>query len=479
MLSHQAKQAAYATALGDALALTLAFVVAYSVRAFAPLDFLPRGFLADGVTLVLSAHLWMLFLCIPAFWILASQAGLYSSLRSRPIGTILWTAFLPFLYLALFLGTAIFLFQKKSFSRAVFFMFLVLAYVFVISVRLVVRWGQTRGRQGGQFHDRRVLIVGTSAQAIDIGRQLADHPDHALKLVGHLRGAGDGDGDPLGLAVVGDFRDLKRIVEREVVDEVIFALPPTELLACEQQISWCEEVGVTVHLKMDFVRTLFARTYPTYWDGVPLLTISSTPTEPVTLLIKKVIDVTVSAGLLLLLSPALLAIAAAIKLTSRGPVIFAQKRVGLNGRVFSFYKFRSMYHDAEARRSTLAALNEVSGPVFKMRRDPRITPVGRFLRKFSLDELPQLWNVLKGEMSLVGPRPPIPGEVENYERWQRRRLSMKPGLTCLWQVNGRSQIGFEEWMRLDLAYIDNWSLKLDFIILLRTVPAVLFARGAH
>jgi exopolysaccharide biosynthesis polyprenyl glycosylphosphotransferase len=470
MLNQQAKQTAYVLAVGDALALTFAFVVAYSIRAFAPLDFLPSGFLADGVTVVLSAHLWMLFLCIPSFWVLASQAGLYRSLRSRAIGNVVWTAILPFLYLSLLLGTAIFLFQKKSFSRAVFFMFLVLAYVSVVSVRLAVRWAQTRGRQGGQFHDRRVLIVGTNDQAVQIG---------ALVLVGHLRDAGDASDDPPGLTVLGSLSDLKRIVEREVVDEVIFALPPAELLGCEQRISWCEEVGVTVHLKLDFVRTLFARTYPTYWDGVPLLTISSTPTEPVTLLVKKAIDVAVSASLLALLSPVLVVLAILVKTTSRGPVIFAQKRVGLNGRVFSFYKFRSMYQGSEARRDALESLNEATGPVFKIRRDPRITPVGRVMRKFSLDELPQLWNVLKGEMSLVGPRPPIPGEVELYERWQRRRLSMKPGLTCLWQVNGRSQIGFDEWMRLDLAYIDNWSLKLDLIILLRTVPAVLFARGAH
>jgi len=480
MLNQHAKQAAYGSALGDAFALTLAFTAAYSLRAYLPLESLPGGFpLADGVTLVLSAHIWMLFLCIPVFWVLASQAGLYRSLRSRPIGNILWTAFLPFLYLAMFLGTAIFLFQKKSFSRAVFFTFLVLAYLFVVAVRLAVRWAQTRERQGGQFHYRRMLIVGTSEQAIDIGRQFATHAENALTLVGHLRGSGDVEGDPPGTTVLGGLDDLKRIVEHEVVDEVIFALPPTELLACERQISWCEEVGVTVHLKMDFVRTLFARTYPTYWDGVPLLTISSTPTEPVTLLIKHVIDVVVSGSLLALVSPLMLLIVVLIKATSRGPVIFAQKRVGLNGRTFDFYKFRSMYQDAEARRHGLEAMNEATGPVFKIRRDPRITPVGRALRKFSLDELPQLWNVLKGEMSLVGPRPPIPGEVELYERWQRRRLSMKPGLTCLWQVNGRSQIGFDEWMRLDLAYIDNWSLKLDFIILLRTVPAVLFARGAH
>jgi len=171
--------------------------------------------------------------------------------------------------------------------------------------------------------------------------------------------------------------------------------------------------------------------------------------------------------------------AALIKGTSRGTVLFRQTRVGLNGRKFTLFKFRSMYHDAEARKAALEDRNEMSGPVFKIRYDPRITPVGKWIRRFSIDELPQLWNVLRGDMSLVGPRPPIPEEVRKYERWQRRRLSMKPGITCLWQVSVRNGIDFEDWMKLDLAYIDTWSLRLDALILLRTVPVVLTARGAH
>jgi exopolysaccharide biosynthesis polyprenyl glycosylphosphotransferase len=183
--------------------------------------------------------------------------------------------------------------------------------------------------------------------------------------------------------------------------------------------------------------------------------------------------------LLVLLSPLFLIIAALIKLTSSGPIFFKQVRCGLGGRKFAFYKFRSMIVDAEERKKGLEPLNEMSGPVFKIKDDPRITPVGRIIRKLSLDELPQLYNVLKGEMSLVGPRPPIPEEVQKYERWQRRRLSMRPGLTCLWQVNGRNEVDFEQWMKLDLEYIDNWSLGLDFKIMLRTIPVVLTGHGAH
>jgi exopolysaccharide biosynthesis polyprenyl glycosylphosphotransferase len=179
------------------------------------------------------------------------------------------------------------------------------------------------------------------------------------------------------------------------------------------------------------------------------------------------------------LSPLMLGIALAIRLTSPGPVLFPQIRCGMNGRLFKLLKFRTMVENAEALRKDLEDRNEMSGPVFKIADDPRVTRVGRWLRRFSLDELPQLFNVLKGEMSLVGPRPPIPAEVQSYERWQRRRLSMKPGLTCFWQIGGRNQIDFEEWMELDLKYIDNWSLKLDIIILLKTIPVVLLGRGGR
>ena len=181
----------------------------------------------------------------------------------------------------------------------------------------------------------------------------------------------------------------------------------------------------------------------------------------------------------MVLSPLLLAIALAIKLDSPGPVLFRQLRCGLHGRPFTFLKFRSMRVDAEALKKQLAPFNEMDGPAFKMTNDPRVTPVGRFLRRTSLDELPQLWNILRGDMSFVGPRPAVLEEVRQYEPWQRRRLSMQPGLTCLWQVSGRNELTFDEWMRLDLEYIDNWSLWLDLKIALKTIPAVLLGRGAR
>jgi exopolysaccharide biosynthesis polyprenyl glycosylphosphotransferase len=194
--------------------------------------------------------------------------------------------------------------------------------------------------------------------------------------------------------------------------------------------------------------------------------------------LKRLFDIVVSASALVALAPLLVLVAVAVKLTSHGPVFFKQVRVGLHGRHFHMFKFRTMVVDAEALREKLLALNEQQGPVFKMKKDPRITGIGGFLRKHSIDELPQLINVLRGDMSIVGPRPPIPKEVDQYESWQRRRLSVRPGLTCIWQVSGRNQISFEEWMYLDMQYIDHWSLSQDLSLILKTVPVVLTGRGA-
>jgi exopolysaccharide biosynthesis polyprenyl glycosylphosphotransferase len=212
--------------------------------------------------------------------------------------------------------------------------------------------------------------------------------------------------------------------------------------------------------------------------GAPLLTFSAAPLDDLRLVLKRFFDLTVSAVALLVLSPLFAAAAILIKLTSPGPVIFRQARCGLNGRRFIVYKFRSMVENALELRQQLEHLSERE-IAFKLARDPRITPLGRWLRKFSIDELPQLYNVLRGDMSIVGPRPPLPEEVDRYERWQRRRLRMRPGLTCIWAVAGRDRIDFNAWMRMDISYIENWSLQLDWSIILKTIPHVLGGRGAH
>jgi exopolysaccharide biosynthesis polyprenyl glycosylphosphotransferase len=241
-----------------------------------------------------------------------------------------------------------------------------------------------------------------------------------------------------------------------------------------QAVKVCETLGVPFALPA----MAFSVQPGNRLEGDGFLHFSGARSRPHQLAMKRLFDVTAATLGLLVLSPLLLAVALLIKLTSRGPVFFAQPRSGLHGRPFRMLKFRSMVVNAEAKLAELQKQNEQSGPVFKMKRDPSVTAVGRFIRKYSIDELPQLFNVLYGDMSVVGPRPPLPAEVSKYDTWQLRRLSVRPGLTCIWQVSGRNQITFEQWMRMDLDYIDNWSLWRDLSLVFKTIPAVLMGRGA-
>jgi len=329
---------------------------------------------------------------------------------------------------------------------------------------------------------RTILIVGSGRRALDVARVIHGHKYWGYKILGFVS---DGHRLPNGWAryrVFGSVPDLKHILESgqfsEPLDEIVFAVTRKKLDEMKQIFLLCEELGIRARVAMNFFQNRVARIEIEELEGIPFLTFTTTPSNESQLAFKRLLDIAVSAGLLVFAAPVIFLAAMLIKLTSPGSVLFKQQRVGLNGRSFTLYKFRTMIEDAHARREEVNHLNEMSGPVFKSKADPRITPVGRILRKFSLDEIPQLWNVLKGDMSLVGPRPPIPEEVRSYHRWHRRRLSMKPGLTCLWQVSGRNDIDFDRWMQMDLQYIDNWSPSLDLKILLRTIPAVISGRGA-
>jgi exopolysaccharide biosynthesis polyprenyl glycosylphosphotransferase len=269
------------------------------------------------------------------------------------------------------------------------------------------------------------------------------------------------------------------ILQDHVVDEIVFAVNLQELARLEPVMQHCADLGIRTRVQLEFLPSAYSRVYLENFRDVQLLSLSSAPDSELHLFFKRAIDVLLSFASLVILSPFLLAIAAMIRATSPGPVLFRQTRCGLGGRRFTLYKFRSMINNAEQMRAELRQLNELDGPVFKISDDPRITPVGRWLRRFSLDELPQLWNVFRGDMSFVGPRPAVPDEVEQYEDWQRRRLRMRPGLTCIWVLEGRSHVDFNRWMQLDLKYIDNWSLWLDAKIFLRTIPIVLSGRGAY
>ena len=282
-----------------------------------------------------------------------------------------------------------------------------------------------------------------------------------------------------GYRVIGRLQDIPFLVNRLVIDRVIFVVPRLWLHRIEDALQACEEVGVSSSISLDLYNLHIAQTRQTDFNGYPLLEFETFHAQEWQLFIKRLIDIAISAVMLFLFSPLMVLVAILIKITSRGPVFFKQIRCGLNGRKFIFFKFRSMVANADELKNDLMQHNEMDGPVFKMKRDPRITPFGHFLRRTSIDELPQLFNVLKGDMSIVGPRPPLVNEVENYQIWQRRRLSLKPGITCIWQVSGRNKIGFDQWMKMDLDYIDHWSLLLDAKILIRTIFVVLIGYGAE
>lgn len=325
-----------------------------------------------------------------------------------------------------------------------------------------------------------VLIVGTGQQALETYEHLAASRSERRRVIGFLRLRGQpqklwGASTP----VLGDADELLRILSSHPVAEVYIAAP---ILRFGQQmqrvVRTCEAVGMPFALPMNslhFERASLLASSPTH-DGY--LHYLSTRVKPGQYAVKRLLDIAASALALVVLSPMLVSVALVIKLTSPGPIFFRQTRVGLHGATFNLFKFRSMVEDAEMLQKDLVAANEQTGPVFKIRNDPRVTPIGRFIRRYSIDELPQLINVLRGDMTLVGPRPAIPSEVAQYKAWQRRRLSVRPGLTCYWQVGGRNEIGFDEWMRLDLRYVDNWSLAVDFRLLVQTVPVVLAGKGA-
>jgi exopolysaccharide biosynthesis polyprenyl glycosylphosphotransferase len=380
------------------------------------------------------------------------------------------------------LATLAFLLPLRQLSRTWFMLFAALSAVLLVAekilLRVIARWVRSKG-----LNYRTLLIVGTGRRATDIARMVANHKYWGYKILGFVS---DGHRLSNGWAryrVYGDVPELKRILETgeitEPIDEIVFAVTRKKLDEMKQIFLMCEELGIRTRVAMNFIQNRVAKMEIEELEGVPFLTFTTTPSNETHLAFKRALDVAISLLILGLAMPVLAFAALAIKLTSPGSIVFKQRRIGLNGRIFTLYKFRTMIEDAHERREEVAHLNEMNGPVFKAKDDPRVTPVGRWLRRFSLDELPQLWNVLKGDMSLVGPRPPIPEEVASYHRWHRRRLSMKPGLTCLWQISGRNQIhDFDHWMKLDLQYIDNWSPSLDLKILLRTIPAVLTGKGA-
>ena len=355
-----------------------------------------------------------------------------------------------------------------------------LAIVAIAGMRLLLRLNLRRLRLRG-LNIKKLLLIGNGPRAEWLAKQISERSDYGYRLVGYIDEQRRLK-DPAAFNVpwLGRIEDLPDVIANEVVDEVFITLPiKSQYSRIESAITILEEQGIMVHLFSDLFPHKLARSHAWEFEGAPLVSLQSAPSISWRTEAKRVIDFVGSVILLTLLLPLFLFVALVIKLDSAGPTFFIQERMGYNKRRFRMIKFRTMTTDAEARMQEVEHLNEKEGPIFKIRNDPRMTRAGRILRKLSIDELPQLINVLFGDMSLVGPRPLPMRDVMGLEvAWQKRRFSVKPGLTCLWQVSGRSNLSFEEWMQLDLEYIDRWSLSLDCKILLRTIPAILMTEGA-
>jgi exopolysaccharide biosynthesis polyprenyl glycosylphosphotransferase len=370
----------------------------------------------------------------------------------------------------------LYVFKLPDVSRLLLiFVFPALA-VAAIGIRIVVRELLVLARDRGR-NVRYMLILGANTRAKAFADLVESHAELGLKVIGHLGAdAADTGGTPV-RPVLGMIDDLEEILHTQIVDEVAICLPFAMEELIEQAAYLCEQEGKVVRMPVAPVERVLTGGRLETIDGIGVYSLANGPDRAAALLIKRLLDMAGSAFLLVVLSPLLALLAVLVKSDSPGPALFRQERVGLHGRTFRVLKFRSMCSDAEEQLEQLSRHNRIKGHAFKLDEDPRTTRVGRFLRRCSLDELPQLWNVLRGEMSLVGPRPPLPTEVANYDVWHRRRLSMKPGMTGLWQVDGRNEREFDRWVQTDLEYIDTWSLWLDFKIIARTVPAVLAGTG--
>ena len=452
----------------DALAIFGAFVLSYYVR-------VESGALQVSYAVPFERYL-KISLAITAVWVVIfALLGLYN-LRSTRRGLREFSR----IFAGITIGTlvviaVIFFLRIDFFSRFIILFGFAAGLVLVTLARTLVRVAQRSFFRYG-IGVRRAVVIGTDRTAQILGRELT-RQQRGYVILGYLKTGAKKAGNLRPL--LGNVRDLPKILARLQPDELIDADPSLSTKQKLEFLDQAEDAHVDFRFASDSAELVASRVQVAAVAGIPLMTVQRTPLEGWGRITKRTTDIAGSLAALVFVTLAFPFIALAIKSGSRGPVLFKQRRVGKEGREFTSYKFRTMVDDAEKQLKGLRKKNEASGPVFKIKNDPRITKVGRFLRKTSLDEVPQFWNVLKGDMSLVGPRPPLPSEVKQYDRTERRRLTVKPGITGPWQVSGRSDVSFDEWVKLDLYYIQNWSLLLDLTILLKTVAAVLSRRGAY
>ena len=446
----------------DACLFAAAFAIAYLFRA----NDVVATWLGLAPASPFEDYVWLYVVVIPIGPVLLEANGFYDRSPLGPRALVFWRLLKSILLAMICLIMAVYIF-RLSLARVVVIAFGPVCFLMIAikeeCMRLVYqsRFTQSQLR-------RRFLLVGTGSELTRLREDLKAQPEVGMAVVSELN------------LDTAQASEIPRLLHEHAINSVIVSATHAYFDQVSNIIRACELEGVEAWLKADFFPTRISRTSFDEFHGQPVLVYRSTPEASWQSVVKQVLDVTVAFSLLLVLLPVFALVALLIRRSSPGPAFFQQQRAGLNGHPFTMYKFRTMVTNAEQLKQELAALNEMSGPVFKITHDPRVLPIGRFLRKFSIDELPQLYNVLRGEMSLVGPRPLPVDEVQRFDDvGHRRRLSVKPGLTCLWQVSGRNEVSdFKEWVRLDLEYIDHWSLWLDIQILIRTIPAVFAGIGA-
>lgn len=464
----------------DMCLVVVAFISAYYIKKF----LLPGPF--GGLSTLPNYYLILItsiFICFIVF----NAFSLYESKRStRIINTVLLCVKVVIVSQSIIIFILYFLFHVIAISRIFLFLNAAILLFLLITSKIII-YKSLRFYRARDYNTKNVVIVGTDGMTSDLIQAIQSNPDTGYRILGCLCIHEDGalaDSVINEVKIIGSIAHYKSFLMDNTVDELIFATHPLNKVPnIIEVIRFTEELGVNVRILPDFQLHRIMYTPETakielrQFLGLPTISISSTPANESGMLIKSLLDYTGAVLGIILLLPLFFVIALLIKIGSPGPIIYKQERCGLYGRRFNVLKFRTMVINADEIKKDLIDQNEMAGPVFKIKDDPRITRIGKLLRKTSFDELPQLFNVLQGHMSLVGPRPPIPEEVEEYQHWQRRRLSMKPGITCIWQVSGRNNIDFDTWMKMDLQYIDTWSLLLDFKIMFLTVKEVLSFNG--
>ena len=453
----------------DILAIALAFQCSYFINYFEQGGF----FFSDP-------RLLKVFLLIMPFWLVILYLIQITEIpRTKRYRVLFFEYLQSTIFIIILLLVSYFVFKLIETSRLYLIEFALLGFLFLFLARLMEYKVLKIYRAKGYNYVNIVLIADDSS--LPFIESLLSNKDWGYRIIAIFTGSvrlKEKYEKAIILLPEEYLAVLNDLMEVDIIDEVLYIKSKVVPSEVRNVVRSCEELGVIFRLKYEDNKINLTNAIKTNIANEKFLTFINIPYNVYALAIKKIMDINVSLIMIIILSPVLLAITVFIKLTSPGPIVYRQTRVGLRGRQFNLYKFRTMVVNAEILRKSLEAENEADGPVFKIKDDPRVTKIGKFLRKSGLDELPQLFNVLKGEMSLIGPRPPIQEETKLYKRWQLRRLSVKPGLSCFWQIKpDRNSIKFEKWMELDLAYIDNWSLRLDFIILLKTIKTVFQRTG--